>query len=170
MWTICKVFIEFVKILLLLFMFFFFFLDLSFPTRDQTLTLYIGRQSPNHWTARDVPRVHFLISPCRDFNQQLALAFHSHASLPSFQRHLIISSTCFIGLPRWLCGKEPTCKAAGAVVLSLGQKDPLEKEVATHSSILAWRIPWTEELGRLQSMGSQKSRTRQRLNNNNVLH
>ena len=42
-------------------------------------------------------------------------------------------------------------------VQSLGQKDPLEKEMATHYSILAWRIPWTEEPGRLQSMGSQKS-------------
>ena len=41
----------------------------------------------------------------------------------------------------------------------LGWKDPLEKEMATHSSILAWRIPRTEEPGRLQSMGSQKSRT-----------
>ena len=38
---------------------------------------------------------------------------------------------------------------------SLGQEDPLEKEMATHSSILAWKIPWTEELGGLQSMGSQ---------------
>ena len=37
-----------------------------------------------------------------------------------------------------------------------GQEDSLEKEVATHSSILAWRIPWTEEPGRLQSMGSQR--------------
>jgi len=36
----------------------------------------------------------------------------------------------------------------------LGQEDPLEKKMATHSSILAWRIPWTEELGGLQSMGS----------------
>ena len=44
-------------------------------------------------------------------------------------------------------------------VLSLGQEDPLEKGMATHSSILAWRIPWTEEPGRLQSMGSQKSQT-----------
>ena len=41
-------------------------------------------------------------------------------------------------------------------VRSLGQEDPLEKEMATHSSILAWRIPWTEELGRLQSTGSQR--------------
>ena len=43
-------------------------------------------------------------------------------------------------------------------VQSLGQEDPLEKEMATHSSILAWRIPWTEELGGLQSMGSQRIR------------
>ena len=41
-------------------------------------------------------------------------------------------------------------------VQSLGQEDPLEKEMATHSSVLAWEIPWTEEPGRLQSMGSQE--------------
>ena len=39
-----------------------------------------------------------------------------------------------------------------------GQEDPLEKEMATHSSILAWKIPWTEEPGRLQSVGSQRVR------------
>ena len=43
-------------------------------------------------------------------------------------------------------------------VQSLGQEDTLEKEMATHSSILAWRIPWTEEPGRLQSLGSQRVR------------
>ena len=41
-------------------------------------------------------------------------------------------------------------------VQSLGQEDPLEKEIATHSSLLAWRIPWIEEPGELQSMGSQR--------------
>ena len=41
----------------------------------------------------------------------------------------------------------------------LGQEDTLEKEMATHSSILAWRIPWTEKPGRLRSMGSQESDT-----------
>ena len=46
-------------------------------------------------------------------------------------------------------------------VRSLGQEDPLEKGMATHSSILTWRIPWTEEPSGLQSMGSQ-SQTRQR--------
>ena len=41
-------------------------------------------------------------------------------------------------------------------VQSLGWEDPLEKEMATHSSTLAWKIPWTEERGRLQSMGSKR--------------
>ena len=44
-------------------------------------------------------------------------------------------------------------------VQSLSQEDLLEKGIATHSSILAWRIPWAEELGRLQSTGSQESDT-----------
>ena len=44
-----------------------------------------------------------------------------------------------------------------AWVRSLGREDPVEKEMATHSSILAWRIPWTEKPGRLQYMGSQES-------------
>ena len=41
-------------------------------------------------------------------------------------------------------------------VRSLGQEDPLEKEMAIHSSVLAWKIPWTEESGGLQCMGSQR--------------
>ena len=44
----------------------------------------------------------------------------------------------------------------GTGVRSLGQEDPVEKEMATHSSTLAWRIPWTEELGGVQSTGSQR--------------
>ena len=59
-------------------------------------------------------------------------------------------------LPRWLSGKESTYQARS----TLGQEDPLEKEMATHSSILAWEIPRTEEPGGLQFMGSQKSWTR----------
>ena len=43
-------------------------------------------------------------------------------------------------------------------VQSLGQEDPLEKGITTHSRILAWRIPWTEEPNGLQSMGSQRAR------------
>ena len=47
---------------------------------------------------------------------------------------------------------------AGDLGSSLGREDLLEKEMATHSSILAWKIPWTEEPGRLQSIGSQRVR------------
>ena len=43
-----------------------------------------------------------------------------------------------------------------SLVPSLGREDPLEKEIATHSSILAWKIPWMEEPGRLLSVGSQR--------------
>ena len=48
-------------------------------------------------------------------------------------------------------------------VPSLGQEDPLEKGMTSHSSILAWRIPWTEESGGLQSKGSQESDTTEQL-------
>ena len=59
------------------------------------------------------------------------------------------------GLPRWLSGKESTCQA-GDVGLIPGLWRSLEKEMATHSSILAWRIPWVEEPGGLELMGSQR--------------
>ena len=59
-----------------------------------------------------------------------------------------------MGHSRCLSGKEATCIAG-----SLDQEDPLEEEMATHSSILVWRIPWTEEPGGLQSMGLQKCQT-----------
>ena len=51
-------------------------------------------------------------------------------------------------------GKESTC-SSGDQGSTLGQDNPLEKEMATHSSILAWRSPWIEEPDRLQSMGSR---------------
>ena len=55
------------------------------------------------------------------------------------------------GLSRWLGGKEIHLPMKEMQVRSLGQEDPLEKGMATHSSILAWEIPWTEELDRLHS-------------------
>ena len=54
----------------------------------------------------------------------------------------------------------PVQEMQGTQVRSLVQEDPLEKNIAAHLRILAWKIPWTEEPGGLQSMGSQKSRTR----------
>ena len=62
-----------------------------------------------------------------------------------------------MGLPDASDGKESACNV-GSWVWSLGWEDPLEKSMATHSSILAWRIPWEDEAGRLQSMGLQRVR------------
>ena len=65
-----------------------------------------------------------------------------------------------MGSPGGSDGKEPACNAGdlGLIPGSLGQEDPLKKEMATHFSILAQEIPWAEEPGRLQSMGSQRVR------------
>ena len=62
------------------------------------------------------------------------------------------------GFPRGSDGKESTCKAGDSArqVQTLSQEDPLEKEMATHSSVLPWRIPWTEGPGRLQSRVLQR--------------
>ena len=64
-----------------------------------------------------------------------------------------------MGFPRGTNGKEPSCQCRGHKRLSfksLGWEDPLEEEMATHSSIHAWRMPRMEEPGRLQSIGSQR--------------
>ena len=64
--------------------------------------------------------------------------------------------------PDGTTGKEPACQCRRCNRLGfdpLGWEDPLEEEMATHSSILAWRIPWTEEPVRLQYMGSAQSQT-----------
>ena len=72
---------------------------------------------------------------------------------------------CVWGLPWWLSGKKYHlwCRRLPEMqetwVRSLGQEDPLEKEITTHSSIPAWEIPWTEGPGGLQSMESQTSWT-----------
>ena len=61
------------------------------------------------------------------------------------------------GRPRGTSGKQSVCQCRVRTwVQSLGQEGPLEEEMATHSSILAWKIPWTGEPGGLKSMGSQR--------------
>ena len=69
--------------------------------------------------------------------------------------HVFISQTILPGdsVVKNLLAKQETW------IRSLGWEDPLEKEMATHFSILAWEIPWTEKSGGLQSMGWQKSQT-----------
>ena len=64
-----------------------------------------------------------------------------------------------MGFPGGSVGKESTCNAGNAGSIPGLGRSP-EKETATHSSILAWETPWTEETGGLQSMGSQKSQIR----------
>ena len=69
---------------------------------------------------------------------------------------LVEAFYAFMGFPGGSDGKGSACNA-GNQVRFLGQKDPLEKKMATHSSMLAWRIPWREEPGGLQwSTGSQR--------------
>ena len=62
------------------------------------------------------------------------------------------------GLPQWHSGKRICLPMQETWLRSLGWEDPLEEEMATCSSILAWEIPWTEEPGGLQYMGSQRVR------------
>ena len=62
-----------------------------------------------------------------------------------------------VGFPRSSVGKESACNAGDPGSI-LGRKEPLEKEMANHSSILVWEIPQTEEPGGLHSMGSQRVR------------
>ena len=67
----------------------------------------------------------------------------------------LIEVSSMAGLPGWPSGQESDWQEETWVQL-LGREDPLEEGIVTHSSILAWKIPWTEEPGRLQSMGSQR--------------
>ena len=66
--------------------------------------------------------------------------------------------THMMGSPGGTSGKEPICQGRRQEtwVQSRGQEDPLEEGMATHSRILAWRIPWAEEPGRIQSIESQR--------------
>ena len=85
-----------------------------------------------------------------------------NSDLPLVTHYLIWSSLMMLGsdsearLPVSSVGLRPTVDETQ--VRYLGWEDPLEKEMATHSNILAWRIPWTEKPGRLQSMGSKRVR------------
>ena len=76
------------------------------------------------------------------------------------QKHVDMHISIFLKVkfPCSSVSKESAC-SAGTQVQSLGREDPLEKEMATHSNILACKIPWTEEPGSLQAMGLQGSDT-----------
>ena len=81
----------------------------------------------------------------------------SKLSAPLFSGVIITSTCTYQGLPQWLSDEDP-CAMQETQIRSLGQREPLEEGMAVHSSILAWRISWTEEPGGLQSMGSERGR------------
>ena len=83
-----------------------------------------------------------------------SLLLSYQGSLDKLIKTFCLRRDLFSGLPRWLSGKESTCQYKRCEFDPWGWEDSLEKEMATHSSILAWEIPWTEEPGGLQSMGS----------------
>ena len=86
-------------------------------------------------------------SKCLRCIECLVFQIYDGLSLKQSQEVHIIT-----GFPGGSDGKESTCNAG-----DLGWEDPLEEGMATHSSVLAWRIPWTEEPGGLQSMGVQRA-------------
>ena len=61
-----------------------------------------------------------------------------------------------LGVPGGSGGRESACNAGDPDSIFLGQEDPMEKEMTTHSSIFTWRIPWTEEPGGFQAIGLQR--------------
>ena len=93
----------------------------------------------------------------------LPMKFMDFQNLPFFNLFFFLSlsglthffDTVFYDFPGGSNGKESAC-SAGDLCSIPGWEDPLVKEMTTHSSILAWKIPWTEEPSRLQSMGSQR--------------
>ena len=105
----------------------------AFSDQDQTRVPGTGGWMFIHRATGEVPSSSFLIDA--------KAAIYCYVSVAA-QEALVV--------------KRPLAKAGGIrdAGLTLGQEDPLEKEVATHSSVLAWRIPRTEEPGRLQSTGS----------------
>ena len=91
------------------------------------------------------------------------LRIHSMPGERSLSGSLLCAQKCSfhtvsnaVEVSRSSSGKDSACRSRSTVVQSLDQKGPLEEEMATHSSILAWEIPWTEEPGGLQSRGSQR--------------
>ena len=115
------------------------------------------------------PFLSFLRSKRNTRNRPLLPFLKSNHSVPPLPCLMQSSCWCFIlhrgaigqhhpeSSPGWLSGKESTCLMQEMWVRSLDQEDPLEEEMATHSSIFAWKIPRTKEAGGLESMESQRA-------------
>ena len=106
----------------------------------------------------------YTISPViKSYNQgTLTTTNESILGMLLLTRIHTLLSQFLLGLPRWCQWQRILLPMQERQVQSLGREDPLEEGMATHSSILGWRIPWTEEPGGLQSTGVTKSQTRQK--------
>ena len=101
---------------------------------------------------------------CEEFFRKLVMQAKSHSPLLVWERRTPLQMGIYVTFSKG--NLHPALLVAQTVkrlstmletrVQSLGREDPLEKEIAIHSSTIAWKIPWTEEPGRLQSMGSQR--------------
>ena len=112
------------------------------------------------WILSEERRLLIFSLPVNPFAEGRPRIHGLYPGLVCFSAHdkrFIKHQECRPLLPRWLSGKDSTCQCRRRRFDPWVGKTPLE-ERATHTSILAWRIPWTEEPGRLQSMASQKSR------------
>ena len=151
-------------------------------TRGKKYALWVASSQLMIWQAPALPRRQ---SPSQDawFGSSTWDGFISHVLLlgvvvqwttcatipgnPAQQKRIkykhqsnFIGWNITLGLPRWLSGEEFSCQCRKFRFNPWVMKIHLEKEMANYSSILAWNIPWTEEPGKLQSMGSQKGWTR----------
>ena len=104
----------------------------------------------------------FFLCPFSSPLLYMDLCFFPNYPLYKDTSHTGLKPFCLPGMPSQVAQlvKNPPANAGGSrdTCLILGWEDPLEGERATHSNILAWKIPWTEESGGLQSMGSQRVR------------
>ena len=94
---------------------------------------------------------------CRKLHKSVSLLTPNHSDKPHtghqhLEEYIFSLDEWFSGLP-WCAAVKNPAAVQDTGFRSLGLKDPLEEGVATHSSILPWRIPWTEEPGGLQSIG-----------------
>ena len=150
MWTVLKALLEFMTVLLLFHVLVFFGHkacgNLSSLTRDWTHIPCIGRWSLNRWTTREVPNLLFTF-----LFKAVQRVFWNGRTWVVFGK--IIQKQGLLWRLRWwrIC-----LQCGGTWVQSLGQEVSLEKDTAIHFSVLAWRSPWTEEPGRIQSRGSQR--------------
>ena len=120
----------------------------NLPTMRETWVRYLGWEDP-------LEKGKVTHSQYSGLENSTDCIVHGVARLSDFHFYWTLG-----GFPGGASGKEPACqcrrcKRMGSI---LGQEDPLEEGMATHSSILAWEIPWTEEPGGLQSIGSQRIR------------